>query len=174
MALPIKDLGILDICLHDNKIYEVKVRIGVDGIQDFKPQGLLSEFVNYLQGKTTPESIINYLELSPGMMGLAQIAMLSIPRGKVATYAQLAKLLGTSPRAVGKLVSGNKIPVLIPCHRIIKSDGSLGGYSLGIHIKERLLMFEGINVINGRISKQYLVSNDVLYENFKKLTRFVV
>lgn len=172
--MPIKDLGVLDVCFRNDKVYETRIRVGVDGIHEFKAYGSIIELVNYLQGNLDPESIIKYLEISPGMLGLTQIAILSIPRGKVATYAQLARLLGTSPRAVGKLAGNNKIPILIPCHRVIKSDGSLGGYSLGISIKEKLLLLEGVAVVNGKVPKQYLVSNEVLYENFRRLSRLVI
>lgn len=172
--MPIKNLGVLDVCIRDNKVYEVRIRIGVDGLNNPRTHGLLDELVNYLQGNLSPEFIIRYLEISPGIMGLAQVAMLSIPRGKVATYAQLARLLGTSPRAVGRLASNNRIPILIPCHRVIKSDGSLGGYSLGIAIKERLLLLEGVEVVNGKVPRQYLVSDEMLHENFRRLSRLII
>ncbi len=104
---------------------------------------------------------------------LAQIAMLSISRGRVATYAQLAKLLNTSPRAVGKLASANKLPIIVPCHRVIKSDGTPGGYSVGdITIKLKLLEMEGVRLINGKVPRHYLIDDSTLIRNFRELLNY--
>ena len=71
-----------------------------------------------------------------------------IPRGKVKTYLEVAKAIGKpkSFRAVANAVGKNPYPPKIPCHRVIRSDGSLGGYSGkgGIQQKRRLLMSEKI------------------------------
>ena len=67
-----------------------------------------------------------------------------IPYGETRTYKWLAEKIGkpNASRAVGQALSRNPIPIIIPCHRIIESDGSLGGYSGGIDIKRRLLDME--------------------------------
>lgn len=52
-----------------------------------------------------------------------------IPKGKIATYKQIAEKLKTSPRAVAKILSTNPTPIKIPCHRVIRSDGEIGGYT---------------------------------------------
>ena len=59
-------------------------------------------------------------------------------------YGTIAKRFKLSPRHVGKICSQNKIPLVIPCHRVIRSDGSLGGFSArgGISLKKKLLRFE--------------------------------
>ena len=71
-----------------------------------------------------------------------------IPRGKVKTYSQVASAIGspTSVRAVANAIGKNPYPPKIPCHRVIRSDGSLGGYSGkgGIKSKRMLLKKEGI------------------------------
>ena len=76
----------------------------------------------------------------------------SITRGRVATYADLARALGNpkAARAVGTALKNNKKPITIPCHRVIKSDGSLGQYS-GKGSKEKLLAAEGVVIINGKV-----------------------
>ena len=71
-----------------------------------------------------------------------------IPRGKVITYLDLAKAI-KMPKAVGAVanaVGKNPYPPKIPCHRVIRSDGKLGGYSApgGIKTKKKLLKMEGI------------------------------
>lgn len=74
-----------------------------------------------------------------------------IPAGKVSTYGIIAKKLKTSPRPVGQALKKNKTPVIIPCHRVVRSDGSLGGYSSGVNKKIKLLKKEGIAIKNKRI-----------------------
>ena len=67
-----------------------------------------------------------------------------IPFGKTKSYGEIAKKFKISPRHVGKICAQNKIPMAIPCHRVIRSDGSLGGFTArgGIKLKKKLLKFE--------------------------------
>lgn len=65
-----------------------------------------------------------------------------IPYGAVITYGEIAKVLNTSPRAVGIALSKNLLPIYIPCHRVIAKDG-LGGFSEGLAWKKFLLKVEG-------------------------------
>ena len=73
-----------------------------------------------------------------------------IPRGKVTSYLEVAKAIGKPKafRAVANAVGKNPYPPLIPCHRVIRSDGSLGGYSGkgGIKVKRRLLLKEKVKL----------------------------
>jgi methylated-DNA-[protein]-cysteine S-methyltransferase len=69
-----------------------------------------------------------------------------IPSGGVLTYADVARRIGspTAARAVGNAVGRNPVPIVVPCHRVIRSDGTLGGYSGGgVGFKRRLLALEG-------------------------------
>jgi AraC family transcriptional regulator, regulatory protein of adaptative response / methylated-DNA-[protein]-cysteine methyltransferase len=70
--------------------------------------------------------------------------MCGIPRGQTRSYAQLAKSMGAprAYRAVAQACGANPIAVLIPCHRVVRTDGSLGGYRGGVKIKRRLLEME--------------------------------
>jgi len=74
-----------------------------------------------------------------------------IPRGKVATYKQIAKICKTSPRAVGRILNTNERLVEIPCHRVVMSDGKIGGYKGGIKRKIELLEAEGVEVKEGKV-----------------------
>jgi len=67
-----------------------------------------------------------------------------IKKGYTSTYGEIAKKNKLSPRHVGKICSQNNLLLLIPCHRVIKSDGGLGGFSAkgGIKLKKKLLEFE--------------------------------
>jgi len=69
--------------------------------------------------------------------------LLSVPRGAVTTYRLYADAVGMSPRQVGRLMASNPYPVLLPCHRVVYSDGRLGGYSGGVKVKRALLEYEG-------------------------------
>lgn len=72
-------------------------------------------------------------------------ALLSIPYGEIRTYGQLAKTLNTSPRALGGAVGSNPVPILVPCHRVMGTNGKLTGFSApgGVETKRWLLRHEG-------------------------------
>jgi methylated-DNA-[protein]-cysteine S-methyltransferase len=76
-----------------------------------------------------------------------------IPRGLVSTYRRIAEHVGCprGARAVGSALSGNPFPIIIPCHRAVKSDGNLGGYQGGLEMKRRLLEMEGVGFIGDRV-----------------------
>jgi methylated-DNA-[protein]-cysteine S-methyltransferase len=83
-----------------------------------------------------------------------------IPRGLVTTYGGLAARLGVpgGARAVGNVMAGNPLPLVIPCHRVIRSDGSLGGFGGGLSMKRALLAMEGVRFDpKGRVSSEYIL-----------------
>lgn len=73
-------------------------------------------------------------------------ALTTIPSGQTRTYKDIAKQIGRpkSVRAVANAIEHNPIAVLVPCHRVIRADGSVGGYRWGVDIKKKLLTREGI------------------------------
>ncbi len=76
-----------------------------------------------------------------------------VPYGSTASYSEIARQTGKplACRAVGQALGRNPVPIIIPCHRIIRSDGSLGGFSGGLNIKGRLLEMERTGEIgNGK------------------------
>ena len=79
--------------------------------------------------------------------------LLEVPKGKITTYGELAKAVGlkNGQRAVGKIMNKNPYPVIIPCHRVVKSDGKIGGYAYGEDVKSNMLTNEGIKIQNGKI-----------------------
>jgi methylated-DNA-protein-cysteine methyltransferase related protein len=78
-----------------------------------------------------------------------------IPKGKVATYGQIARLAGNpkASRAVGMFIKTNPYAPAVPCHRVVASDGSLKGYSRGegILTKKNMLTSEGVSFVRDRI-----------------------
>ncbi len=80
-------------------------------------------------------------------------AVSQIPKGRVTTYGQLARLVGTGPRVIGQILHQNTDPKNIPCHRVVHSDGTLAsGYVFGgLGIQKELLEKEGVRFSKGRI-----------------------
>ena len=77
----------------------------------------------------------------------------TIDHGMLATYQEIAKRIGRPQayRAVGNALGQNPLPIIVPCHRVIASDGTFGGYTRGLPWKERLLAFEGsLNLVQAR------------------------
>lgn len=72
--------------------------------------------------------------------------LLNIPRGKVVTYGSIAKVLGNpkASRLIGQIIGRNPNPISVPCHRVVMSNGKIGGYMYGIDKKIDLLRKEGI------------------------------
>lgn len=77
-----------------------------------------------------------------------------IPAGKVTTYGDLAKALGnpSASRIIGRILSRNPNPIKVPCHRVVMSDGKLGGYAYGTAKKRGLLEKEGLSFTNESVS----------------------
>lgn len=88
------------------------------------------------------------LDLCPPFQRRALLAEYGIPRGRVSTYSRIAVHLGIprGARAVGNALAKNPFPIVIPCHRAIRSDGSLGGYQGGLAMKRILLEQEGLEI----------------------------
>ena len=80
-------------------------------------------------------------------------ALKRIPKGKITTYKKIAEFIRSPKayRAVGTTLSKNQCLVKIPCHRVVKSNGQVGGYVKGIKQKVVLLNREGIKVVGGRV-----------------------
>lgn len=73
-------------------------------------------------------------------------ALQEVPYGKTVTYSQLAAMVGrpTAVRAVASAVGKNPLPLIVPCHRVVRKDGTIGQFRWGVSYKRRLLQLEGI------------------------------
>jgi len=78
-----------------------------------------------------------------------------IPPGKVSTYGDIAKALGhpKAARAIGRIIANNPNPISIPCHRVVKSNGEIGGFAYGEQRKREILEKEGIKFQNRIVEK---------------------
>jgi methylated-DNA-[protein]-cysteine S-methyltransferase len=101
------------------------------------------QIINYSRGKL---KLFNIKILMDGSMLQKNIwsELQNIPYGETKTYGEIAKKVNTSPRYVGNVCGQNKHLLVIPCHRVIRSDGSLGGFSGlgGINLKNKLIKME--------------------------------
>jgi len=77
-----------------------------------------------------------------------------IPRGKVASYKEIARKARIHPRAVARILARN-YDKNIPCHRVVYNDGKLGGYNRGIKNKIKLLEKEGVEIEKGKVNRKY-------------------
>lgn len=84
-----------------------------------------------------------------------------IPMGKVVSYGNLAKILSIHPRRVAYILKTNKNPIIVPCHRVVRTSGDLGGYSLGgSSFKREMLKLEGVVFKNEKVSKESFLDLD--------------
>ena len=79
--------------------------------------------------------------------------LLQVPVGYVTTYGDLAKAINlkNGQRVVGQIMKKNPFPVIVPCHRVVKSDGIVGGYVYGSERKKHMLSKEGLKISNNKI-----------------------
>ncbi|MFZ5813918.1 MAG: methylated-DNA--[protein]-cysteine S-methyltransferase [Bacillota bacterium] len=118
------------------------------GVVPVRSDGRQAELTAMLEGWLAGEPYEGPIDLS-GQTPFIQTVLAvcrAIPRGQVRTYAQLAAAVGKpgAARAVGTAMRKNPVPWLIPCHRVVRTDGVIGNFSMGgPAVKERLLRLEG-------------------------------
>jgi len=104
---------------------------------------LKKNLVNYFS-KKTKKIHSNILMEGSNLQIKIWKELIKIPYGKTKSYGEIAKIVKTSPRYVGNVCGQNKHLLIVPCHRVIRTDGSLGGFSSrgGLSLKKRLLSME--------------------------------
>ncbi len=98
------------------------------------------------------------LLLPKGILGEILEALKRIPKGRVASYSWLGSNIGVNPRIAGKLLGENPFPLLYPCHRVVRKDGSIGGYSYGIKAKKEILEREGVRFKGLKVYREYFIN----------------
>jgi methylated-DNA-[protein]-cysteine S-methyltransferase len=110
-----------------------------------------SQLREYLNGKRTSFDIDIDLSALTEFHQQVLMAAWEIPHGRIVTYGEIARRIGKpkAARAVGQALGRNPVPIVIPCHRVISSDGSLGGYSGGggLETKTKLLELENSTLL---------------------------
>jgi methylated-DNA-[protein]-cysteine S-methyltransferase len=125
-------------------------------------------FVDYFDGIPVkfPLDILDMSMCYPFQVEVLK-AEWSIPYGRVASYASVAKKIGsTAYRAVGTALARNPFPLIIPCHRAVRSDRTLGGFQGGLEMKRKILEMEGVEFDStGRVMKEFVDTHlDPLYD----------
>ncbi len=122
---------------------------------------IIDRIERYLKGDAV-EFSLDYLDL--GICGAFQQRVLrlefQIPRGRVSTYGALADRLGhpRAARAVGTALARNPFPFVIPCHRAVRGDRTLGGFGGGLKMKRALLEMEGVRFDpRGRVQESHFL-----------------
>jgi O-6-methylguanine DNA methyltransferase len=103
----------------------------------------IEQILEYLASERTHFDIPLDLRGTPFQRAVWDV-LLKIPYGECCSYAEVARAIGrpTAQRAVGSANNANPVSLVVPCHRVIASDGSLGGYGGGVDLKARLLAME--------------------------------
>jgi methylated-DNA-[protein]-cysteine S-methyltransferase len=107
---------------------------------------LRRELDEYFEGRRRGFDLPIDWSLTTGFTQRVLQATAAIPFGEVSTYREVAAAAGSerATRAAGNALGSNPIPIVVPCHRVLRSGGKLGGYTGGLDKKERLLAIEGI------------------------------
>ena len=145
------DKGVCRISLaDDDESLEVALRKEFPLAEQAKDSGHLSEWIETVARLVAGEPPDIDTDLPLDVRGTAfqrrvWEALRRIPRGETRTYSQIAEDIGqpTATRAVANACGKNPTPVVVPCHRVVRTDGGLGGYALGIERKQKLLNREG-------------------------------
>lgn len=136
--------------IYENKGKIVKISFTEDKSEDdFESKTIkkcYEEINSYLKG-TLKDFTVDLEVSGSDFQKKVYRALLEIPYGSTKTYKDIAKAIGNpnSSRAVGNANNKNPLPIIIPCHRVIGSNGNLIGYAGGLDIKKMLLSIEGRN-----------------------------
>jgi methylated-DNA-[protein]-cysteine S-methyltransferase len=100
----------------------------------------------YFEGKSHDFDLPLDWQLTTGFRSKVQHAIARIPYGQTRTYTEMARSAGNerAGRAAGPACGTNPIPIVVPCHRVLRTGGGLGGYGGGLPMKQALLKFEGV------------------------------
>ena len=140
-------IGWITIIEYNNRIRSIKFSRQKNLGKSKNLLNLQKQIIKYCQGKT--KKINTKIELiGTSLQKKIWRELLKIPYGSTKSYGEIAKKVKTSPRYVGNVCGQNQHLLVVPCHRIIKSDGKLGGFSGygGIKLKNNLLSLEKKNV----------------------------
>lgn len=120
------------------------------------PESFKKELKNYFEGKSEDFKQGTVFLEGTDFEKKVWLTLKEIPYGETRSYKWLAEKIGSpkASRAVGQALGRNPISIVLPCHRIIESDGSIGGYSPGVDIKRRLLEIEYYNTLSNSAGRE--------------------
>jgi methylated-DNA-[protein]-cysteine S-methyltransferase len=132
---------------HDAQLVDMAKRLSPRMIEDAgRLDRVRRELDEYFEGRRHEFSTPLDFSLSTGFRQRVLQAIADIPFGEVRTYRDMATAAGNpaAVRAAGTACGANPIPLIVPCHRVLRTGGGLGGYGGGLDLKRRLLHLEGI------------------------------
>ena len=138
--------GIVQVVLPQRRPHQVCKPLGsVESSASLLAEEAAGQIQEYLYGRRQRFTVAVDWELISGFARHILEACAQISYGETVSYAELARRVGKegAARATGQALGANPVPILVPCHRVICADGSLGGFSGGLEIKRRLLELEG-------------------------------
>jgi methylated-DNA-[protein]-cysteine S-methyltransferase len=147
------DKGLKKLALHAREWHKFVEKIGRENraklvLDESKLKSIRLKLKNYLAGRRVRFSQEFDWEGFTLFQKKVWKQMLKIPYGETRSYKWLAeKIKIRSPRAVGQACGSNPLPIVVPCHRVIASDGSLGGYGGGLGLKVKLLELEKVKSV---------------------------
>jgi methylated-DNA-[protein]-cysteine S-methyltransferase len=130
---------------HDRVLALLAVRLGPRMLRAPRlVAAAADQIVSYLEGRRTHFDLAVDLRLATGFRRAVLDVLQQLPRGATRSYAEVAQAAGhpRAIRAVGSACATNPVPIVVPCHRVLRSDGSLGGYVGGLAVKRWLLDLE--------------------------------
>jgi methylated-DNA-[protein]-cysteine S-methyltransferase len=140
-------IGIIKISANNTHILSLDIvtNLTTSTIPTKAIQSCLKQLDEYFKGKRKKFNLPLKIEGTPFQIRVWK-ELSKIPFGKVISYKELAQKVGKPKafRAVGNANGKNKFPIILPCHRVIASDGTLGGYGLGLPRKKKLLDHEEV------------------------------
>jgi len=147
-------------CPRSNLLTKIKKEYAAINITERRiPNGLAKQIAGFYAGEKInfDFSLLHLKKLSDFAANVLKQTC-KIPRGKVTTYSKLAAKTGRplAARAVGTALANNPFPLIIPCHRVVRADGSLGGFGGGSKMKKELLAKEEVTTDDrGCVSAKY-------------------
>lgn len=126
---------------EDEAMMDFESRLPLEDIKRNERQAKVLGEMIFMQGKS-PEISFSGTDFQIKVWH----ALMKIPSGATTTYAQIAEMIGKpkAVRAVGTAIGKNPIAYLVPCHRVLRTDGGISGYRWGKELKEKILASEGV------------------------------
>jgi methylated-DNA-[protein]-cysteine S-methyltransferase len=115
---------------------------------DIHVQRAADELAEYFGGHRTHFTVVLDRRAREGFRGEVLTALEAVPHGETVTYGELAEMAGRprAARAVGTAMATNPLPIVVPCHRVVRTGGVLGAYGGGVDTKAALLALEGVRL----------------------------
>jgi methylated-DNA--[protein]-cysteine S-methyltransferase len=133
------------ITIEDDTLTSCRHGVRLEGLPTVPPEHpILRALHAYAGGEVQAIDDIEVAQPGGEFHTLAREAMRRIPPGRTVSYAELAAMAGrpAAARAAAGACARNQVAVVVPCHRVVRGDGGLGGYAYGLDVKEALLAFE--------------------------------